>query len=172
VDSGSQTKNRNEGGDIEAAVEGVHRVFFFLRLHHGDANDAGDEIDGMHNEREENSLDAEDRIQGRAENHGADVFRGGGLKDVRATTGAVAYVVPDQVSDDGRIAWVVFGDAGFHFADQVRAHVRGLGIDAAAELGEERHQRCAKSKTNQLIDNMLRMSETTEEEEEHTYADE
>ena len=47
---------------------------------------------------------------------------------------------PDQVGDDGRVARIVLGDAGLDLAHQVGADVGGLGVDAAAELGEERHE--------------------------------
>jgi hypothetical protein len=97
-------------------------------------------------EREEDALDAEDRIERGAEDHGADVFGGGGLEDVRAAAGAVAYVVADEVGDDGGVAGIVFGDAGFDFADEVGADVGGLGVDAAAELGEEGDERAPKPK--------------------------
>jgi hypothetical protein len=62
------------------------------------------------------------------------------LEEIRAASGAVADVVADEIRDHRRIARVVFGDAGFHLADQVGADVGRLGVDAAAELGEERHE--------------------------------
>ena len=102
-------------------------------------------------------------IERRAEDHGADVFGGGGLEDVRAAAGAVADVVANQVSDDGGVAGVVLGDAGFDFADQVGADVGGLGVDAAAELGKERDQRGAKAEADQLIGRGLGMLEAAEE---------
>jgi len=86
---------------------------------------------------EEDSLDAEDGEERCAEDHGAYVFRGGGLEDVRSTAGAVAYVVANEIGDDGWVARVVFGDAGLDFADEVSAYVSGLGVDASAKLGEE-----------------------------------
>ena len=111
----------------------------------------------MDDEREEDALDAEDGIERGAEDHGADVFRGGGLEDVGATAGAVAYVVADEVGDDGGVAGIVFGDAGFDFADEVSAYVSGLGVDAAAELGEERDERGAEAEADELVGNRLRV---------------
>ena len=128
----------------------MHRVFVFLAVHNADADDAGDEVDRLHDQREENAFDAEDRIERRAENHGADVFRCGGFEDVRATAGAVAHVVAYQIGDHGRVARIVFRDSGFHFADQISAYVSSLGVDAAAKLGEERHQRGAETEADQL----------------------
>ena len=72
-----------------------------------------------------------------AQDHRADVLGGGGLEEVGAAARAVADVVADEVRDDGRVARIVLGDAGLDLADEVRADIGGLGVDAAAELGEE-----------------------------------
>ena len=96
-------------------------------------------------------LNAEDGIEGGAEDHGANVFGGGGLEDVGTAAGAVADVVADEVRDDGWVAWVVFGDAGFDLADEVGADVGGLGVDAAAELGEESDERGTEAEADELV---------------------
>ena len=83
-----------------------------------------------------------------AEDHRADVLGRGRFEEVRATTGAVADVVADEVRDDARVAGIVLGDALLDLADEVRADVRGLGVDAAAELGEERHERGAEAEAD------------------------
>ena len=77
------------------------------------------------------------RERGDAEDHRADVLGGGGFEQVRASAGAVADVVADEVGDDGRVARIVLGDAGLDLADEIRPDVRGLRVDAAAELGEQ-----------------------------------
>ena len=81
------------------------------------------------------------RVGGDAQDHGADVLGGGGLEQVRAAAGAVADVVADEVRDHARVARVVLGDARLDLAHEVGADVSGLGVDAAAELGEQRHER-------------------------------
>ena len=78
-----------------------------------------------------------DRVDGDAEDHRADVLGGGRLEQVGATAGAVADVVADEVGDDAGVARVVLGDARLDLADEVGADVGGLGVDAAAELGEQ-----------------------------------
>ena len=55
-----------------------------------------------------------------------------GLEQVGAHAGAVADVVAHVVGDGGGVAGVVLGNAGLDLADQVGAHVGGLGEDAAA----------------------------------------
>ena len=151
-DDDAEAGERDDGGDVEAAVEGAHRVFGFVGADDGDADDGGDEVDGVDDQREEDALDAEDGIEGGAEDHGADGFGGGGLEDVGTAAGAVADVVADEVGDDGGVAGVVFGDAGFDFADEVGADVSGLGVDAAAELGEERDQGGSEAEADELVD--------------------
>ncbi len=75
---------------------------------------------------------------------------GSGLEQVGAAAGAVADVVAHQVGDHGRVARVVLGDAGLDLADQVGADVGGLGVDAAAELGEQRHEAGAEAEADDL----------------------
>ena len=149
----------------------MHRVFVFAGVHDADADDGGDEVDRLNDQREEDALDAEDGEERRAQDHGADVLSGGGLEDVRAAAGAIAHVVADQVGDDGGVAWIVLGNAGLDFADQVGADVGRLGVDAAAELCEEGDQGCAEAEADQLIGGGLRMLQAAEEEEEHADAE-
>src|SRR5690606_20067729 len=59
------------------------------------------------------------------------------LVQVRAHAGHVADVVTHVVRDDRRIARVVLGNPGFHFADQVGTHVGRLRVNAAAHTGKE-----------------------------------
>ena len=80
-----------------------------------------------------------------AQDHRADVLGGGRLEQVGAAAGAVADVVADEVGDDPGVARIVLGDALLDLADEVGADVCGLGVDAAAELGEQRHERGAEA---------------------------
>ena len=75
-----------------------------------------------------------------------------GLEEIGGHAGAIADVVADVVGDHGRVARIVFGDAGFDFADEVGADVGGLGEDAAAETGEDRDQRAAEREADQRGD--------------------
>ena len=72
-----------------------------------------------------------------------------GFEQVRGHSGAVADIVADVVGDHRRVARIVLGNPGFDLADQVGADVGGLGEDAAAETGEDRHQRCAERERGQ-----------------------
>jgi hypothetical protein len=67
-----------------------------------------------------------------------------GFEQVGGHAGAVADIVANVVGDNRRVAWIVFGNAGFDLADKVGADVSGLGEDAAAETREDRDQRSAE----------------------------
>ena len=127
-------------GDVVAAIQCIHRVLIFPAMHHKNADEAGHQVDSVHDEGKQDAFDAEDGIKCGPENHGTDVFCGGGFEDVRSAAGTVAHVVAYQVCDDRGIAGIVFGNAGLDFAHQVSADVSRLGIDATAKLGEERDQ--------------------------------
>ena len=80
-----------------------------------------------------------DRYHGDADGH--DI----GLEQVGGHARAVADIVADIVGDDGGVAWIVLGNAGFDLADEVGADVGGLGENSAAETSEDRYQRGAES---------------------------
>ncbi len=89
-----------------------------------------------------------DGEDGDAQDHRADILGRGRLEQVGATAGAVADVVADEVRDHTGVAGVVLGDALLDLADEVGADVRGLGVDAAAELGEQGHERGAEAEAD------------------------
>ena len=118
-------------------------------------DDRGQQPEGADDEREEDpglgvrpaGRDSAIAIDRDAEDHGADVLGGGRLEQVGATAGAVADVVADEVRDHARVARVVLGDARLDLADEVGADVGGLGVDAAAELGEEGDEATRRTRT-------------------------
>ncbi len=154
---GDAQPHHGQGGRCPVpAVEDVHRVLVLLAAdEERDGHDGGEEAEGAHHEREEDprlgvrpaGVDR-DRVDRDAQDHGADVLGGGGLEEVRAAAGAVADVVADEVRDHARVAGIVLGDALLHLADEVGADVRGLGVDAAAELGEQRHEAGAEAEAD------------------------
>ena len=66
------------------------------------------------------------------------------LQKVAAKAGHVAHVVAHVVGDGGGVAGVVLGDVRLGLADQVSAHVRRLGVDAAAHAVEHGHDGAAQ----------------------------
>ena len=96
-----------------------------------------------------------DRQHEAAEQHRGDERDRVGLEQVRGHARAVADVVADVVGDDGRVARVVLGNAGFDFADEVRADVRTLREDAAAQSREDRDQRAAEGEAHEGVQRFL-----------------
>ncbi len=72
-----------------------------------------------------------------------------GLEEVRGHAGAVAHVVADVVRDHRRVTWIVLGNPRLHLADQVRADVGRLRVDAAADAHEHGQQRRAEAEALQ-----------------------
>ena len=91
----------------------------------------------------------------RGQQHGGDDGDGVGLEEVGRHAGAVAHVVAHVVSDHGRIARVVLGDAGFHLAHQIGTDVGALGEDAAAQPRKDRDQRAAEAERHQRLQHDL-----------------
>ncbi len=157
MDRDGKARQGERRGQVEAAIQRRHRVLRFRRLHHRDADGARDQVDRMHDQREQDSLHAEYGIERRPQNHRADVLGRCGLEDVRSATRAVADVVTDQVRDHGRIPWIVLRNARLDLAHQIRAHIRGLGVDSSAKLRKQCYQRRSEPEPDQLIRNRLRI---------------
>ena len=86
------------------------------------------------------------------QHHGGDHRHRIGLEQVGRHAGAIADVVADVVGDGGRVARIVFRDAGLDLADEIAADVGALGEDAAAETGEDRDQRGAEAERHERVD--------------------
>ena len=118
---------------------------------HEDPDDRRQDADGRHDQREDQAdLGPWPRPEG-----GVGQDQGGhqdddvGLEQVGAHAGAVAHVVAHVVGDGGGVAGVVLGDAGLDLADQVGAHVGGLGEDAAPDSHEQGQQRPTEAEADQ-----------------------
>jgi hypothetical protein len=71
----------------------------------------------------------ESRITRVAENHGCENGSHIRSEEVGTHTGYVAHVVAYVVGDSGRVARIIFRDAGFHLAHEVSAYVGSLRVD-------------------------------------------
>jgi hypothetical protein len=85
----------------------------------------------------------------RGHQHAADEADRVGLEHVGGHARAIADVVADVVGDGGRIAGIVFVEVLFDLADEVRADVRRLGVDAAAETGEDGDEAAAERQADE-----------------------
>jgi hypothetical protein len=95
---------------------------------------------------------------------GSDDRAGVGLEQVRAHSGDVADVVADVVRDRRGVAGVVLGDAGLDLADEVGADVRGLGVDAAADTGEQRDRGRAQRVGGDNLEGLVHLDHLDEED--------
>ena len=142
----------DHGRAPKALVEGAHDAVAGAQLHEIGARDRGQEAHGADHQREQHQraglrAGEEDRPQ----QHGRDEGDGVGFEQVGRHAGAVADIVADIVRDHGGVAGIVLGNAGLDLADQVGAHVRPLGEDAAAETGEDRDQGRAERQADQRL---------------------
>ena len=151
----AKANGRQQRGQIIALVERLHRIAVFLRAHDPDPGHGGEHTKGAYHQGEEHALQAEVGIQRHPKNHRANIFRRGRFKQIGPTAGAIADVIPHQIGDDRRIAWVVFRDTRFNFADQVCPHISGLGVNATAKLRKQRHKTGAKAIANNQKGDLL-----------------
>ena len=115
---------------------------------HGENTDEGkDQTDHGHHQRQDHGvglnrstatqLEQQLRTGGRGNRHGGNDRTDIGLEDISSHTGGVTDTVADVVSDNPRVARVIFRNTGFDLTDQVGTDVRSLGVDTAADTGKQ-----------------------------------
>ena len=125
----------------QALVEGGHHVF-----HAGGgpnkkaANDGGHDRHSAQGQRIDHRARAGVGDQQSAQHHGGNQGHCIGFEQVGGHASAVAHVVSDIVGNHGRIAGIVFWNAGLDFAHKVSTHVCAFGENAAAEPREDGNQ--------------------------------
>lgn len=124
-----------DAGHIGAGIQGPLRVRGLAVTDVQDADDGSNDTAQGQQERISHACTALDRYsaQGQGGNDGAYI----GFEQVSAHAGDVADVIADVVGDGGRVTRIVFRDAGFYLAYEVSAYVSGLGVDTAADTGEQ-----------------------------------
>ncbi|GCC48105.1 hypothetical protein chiPu_0032327, partial [Chiloscyllium punctatum] len=154
VDDGGNADQRQDAGGDQALVEGSHDRLAGAELDEEGADDRGDDADAADRERQRHHVHQDRRLgeEDRREHHGGDRGHRIGLEQVRRHAGAVADIIADVVGDGGRVARIVFGDAGLDLADEVAADISTLGEDAAAETGKDRDQRGAEAERHHGVD--------------------
>ena len=111
--------------------------------------DGGDDGYGAEHQREQHGALAHVDHDETAQQHGRDQRNGIGFEQIGGHARAVADIVADVVGNDGGIARIVLGNAGFDFTDQIRTDIRALGENAAAQAREYGDQRAAEGETDQ-----------------------
>ncbi len=154
VDHETDADQREYAGCDQALVESAHDRLAGAQLHEERADDRGDDADTADGERQRHHVDQERRLgeEDRREHHGGDRGHRIGLEQVGRHAGAVTDIVTDVVGDGGRVARIIFRNAGFDLADQIAADVGTLGEDTAAETGEDRDQRGSEAERYQSVD--------------------
>src|SRR5690606_27044053 len=147
---------RDDGRDVERAVDGDQAVLAGAGLGDVHTDDRGDDPDGGHDQREDQAVRAE---RDRAEDQRRDQRHRVGLEQVGGHTGAVTDVVTHVVGDGRRVPRVVLRDVLLDLADQVRADVSGLGEDAATNTHEHRDQRGAETEALQHLGGLARIDQ-------------
>jgi hypothetical protein len=132
--------------DAEAPVDRGQAALRAAHPGHQHAERGDQRPDRGHDQREHQPLLAERRF---AEDQRGHQRHRVGLEEVRGHARAVADVVAHVVRDRRRVARVVLGDPLLDLADQVRADVRRLGEDAAADPHEHREQGRAEAEALQ-----------------------
>ena len=94
----------------------------------------------------------------RADEHRADERDRVGFKNIRRHARAVAHVVAHVVGDGRRVARIVFVEIRLHLAHEVRADIRRLRVDAAAEPREDGNERRAERQADQAGDRLVRLA--------------
>ena len=124
--------------------------------HHA-TDDGGHDAPCRQEERESDAPEPQGPValregEGEADGHGRKDRIDVGLEEIRTHAGDVTHIVAYVVRDDRRVAGVVLGNSGLDLTHQVGAHVRGLGVDAAAHAGEERDAAGAHAEGRQRLD--------------------
>jgi hypothetical protein len=162
---------RDDAGHDHALVQRVHDLAARARLHEEGAEDRRDDGRGAKRERVDDGRErgaftraCEEQA---AEQHGRDDRDRIGLEEIRRHARAVAHVVADVVRDDRGVARIVFGDARFHLADEVRADVRTLRENAAAESREDGDEGAAERKSHERMKRVVLRSFSRQRVQEH-----
>ena len=146
---------RQHAGNRQALVQRGHHVLHARAgLDEEAAHDGGDDGHAAEHQRVQHGLHGRGGDHEGAEHHGGDQRDRVGLEQVGGHAGAVAHVVAHVVGDHGRVARVVFRNAGLDLAHQVGAHVGALGEDAATQARKDRDQRGAEGKADQRVEQL------------------
>ena len=141
VDQQRDRPNRQDPGGEQPLVERPHNAVVGTEPDEERANHRSRDAHRADDQRQHQHLVAQRRRKKyRGEQHRRDDRHGVGFEQVRGHAGAIADIIADIVSDDGRVARIVLRDSRLHFADEVGADIGPLSEDAAAETRENRDQ--------------------------------
>ena len=158
IDHDPDQRDREQCGDEEAFVHRPHHIRAALaELNEIGSDDAGHDAGTADQQRQGHhghQQIAQSLEQQCGENHGRTDGDDIGFEQVGRHPGAVTDIVAHIVGDHGRVARIVFRNAGFDLADQIGANVGSLGEDTAAQTRKDGNERGAECQTDQTIDHL------------------
>ncbi|VXB37794.1 hypothetical protein LUTEI9C_150031 [Luteimonas sp. 9C] len=150
-----EQRGRDDPRHDDALVQRAHDRAAGLHLDEEGADDRGQDGGAAEHQRIQHAIGTDGRCHQEAEQHRRDHGDRVGFEQIGRHARAVADVVTHVVGDHRRVARVVFGNAGFDLAHQIRADIRALGEDAAAQAREDRDQRAAEGQAHQCVQRVL-----------------
>jgi len=136
------------GGTKHTLVEGAHDILTFPQFDEKDRDHGSDNRNGAQYEGKV-SGDSNRWVKQISQEHGGNRRYRVSFKQVGRHTGAVTHIVTNVVGNGCRVTRIVFGNSGFNFTHQVRAHISALGEDPAAQSRKNGDQASAKSQGHQ-----------------------
>ena len=164
-----EADDRDGDRDQKPRVKGAHDPSRVEDADEERADDRADDADRPEQQRVDHPSLLILEEQGSEEDRGDHGHRVG-LKQIGRHARTVADVVADVVRDDRRVARVVLRDPGFDLAHKVRTDVGCLGVDAAAQPGEHRHQTRAEREADQhvrVLEYEIRRGDSEQAETDH-----
>ena len=144
-----KTGHRQAGRVPQAGVQRRHDFLARLCLDHRTADDRCEDGNGAQHQRIQHRLRFKALDYERTQQHRGNQRDDISFKQVRRHAGAIANIVADVIGNDGRIARIIFGNAGFDLADQIGTNVGALCENAAAKAGKNRNQRSAEREADE-----------------------
>ncbi len=144
----------NASGDKQALIERRHDFATGTDFDKENADDRGKDGHTTQSEWIQNRrIDTfEHRKRQHHRCHGRDCV---GFKQVGRHTRAITDIVAYVVGNDRRVTWVVLRNPCLDFADEIRAHIRRLRVDSAADPGKHGDQTAAEAQTEQRMNGFL-----------------
>ena len=153
----NSNQNRGEIGAAGQRLQQRALVGIFLRLNEERADDGAQDAQRRHDHGDGHSLERligkRSHTQSGSRDNGTDI----GFIQVGAHAGHIAYIIAHVVGDNGGVAGIVLGDAGFYLAHQISTHIGSLGENTAAHTGKQCHGAGAHAKGQHGAGNIRRL---------------
>ena len=148
IDHERDRTDRQNAGRDQPLVERLHDPVVGTEPDEERPDHRGHDASGADHERQQQHAVAQRRRKKDCrKQHRRDDRHDIGLEQICRHPGAIPDIITDIVGNNGWIARVILGNAGFHLADEVSSDIRALGKDAAAESGKNRDQRGTEART-------------------------